>query len=411
MEVLTILEHESIPVRASRQIGQRVLSQIHANALSKLEQKLPSKTWSWGHQSIKFGHYCGVISLGNLLIEILPKIYGIETDPGSSRQALVRMLAKARHLKLQKVGAAQIALQKHSLLDIFIISFCEQLHTQMMQGVIRQYIERCENLNVLRGRLRIELQFKHNLAHRERLFCQYDELSEDIPHNQVIKYVLRLLSKSALGVSASKQVNELRMHFDSISDITVDLSTIEQLSFDRSTARYKPVFEQCRWFVEGFNPDIMTGNASCISLLFNMNQLFESYVASELRKSAWSRGLKLREQGPQKYMARRLDTDAQVFLMKPDISLLDNQNRIVLIADAKWKILDESEKKLGVSQADLYQMESYGVRYQVKELALIYPMQQKLTNPVQIDFQSSGAKVTLFPYDITCRSLDLGHLL
>lgn len=400
MEVLTFTEHETVPIVPSRQPGQKALSKKHAEALSKLERSLPAKTWSWGHQTIKLGHYCGVISLGNLSIEILPKIYGIETDPGSSRHALVRMLTKARRLRLQRAGSARIALQKHSLLDVFVLSFCEQLHAQMMQGMIRKYIERSENLMVLRGRLRVEQQFRHNLAHRERLFCQYDELSEDNLHNQVIKYVLRLLSKAALGVAARKQVNELQMHFDPISDIAVDMTTLEQLAFDRSTARYEPVFEQCRWFLAGFHPDVLTGNASCISLLFDMNKLFESFVASELRKSAWGRGLRLREQGPQKYMARRQDTDGQVFLMKPDISLLDDQNKVVMIADAKWKVLDESEKKLGVSQADLYQMESYATRYQVKELALIYPMQQKLTKSVQLYLQGSGAMLTLVPYDV-----------
>ena len=400
VEVLTFIEHESVPILKSRQPGQKALEQKHANTLSKLEGKLPAKTWTWGHQAIKFGHYCGVISLGNLSIEILPKIYGIERDPGSSRHVLIRMLMKARRLKLQRAGSADMALQKQSLLDIFILNFCEQLHAQIMQGMIRRYIERRENLNVLRGRLRIEQQFKHNLAHRERLFCQYDELSEDNLHNQVIKYVLRLLSKAALGVAARKQVNELQMHFDPISDIAVDIVMLEQLSFDRSTARYESIFDQCRWFLEGFHPDVMAGDASCMSLLFNMNQLFETFVASGLRKIAWGRGLRLREQGPQKYMARRVNTDTQLFLMKPDISFLDENNRVVLIADAKWKVLDESEKKLGISQPDLYQIESYAARYQVKELALIYPMQQKLTAPVQMNFQGSGARLTLLPYDV-----------
>ncbi|HID30519.1 MAG TPA: hypothetical protein EYP19_11020, partial [Desulfobacterales bacterium] len=119
VEVLTFIEHESVPILKSRQPGQKALEQKHANTLSKLEGKLPAKTWTWGHQAIKFGHYCGVISLGNLSIEILPKIYGIERDPGSSRHVLIRMLMKARRLKLQRAGSADMALQKQSLLDIF----------------------------------------------------------------------------------------------------------------------------------------------------------------------------------------------------------------------------------------------------------------------------------------------------
>ena len=55
-----------------------------------------------------------------------------------------------------------------------------------------------------------------------------------------------------------------------------------------------------------------------------------------------------------------------VFWMKPDISLMDKEENILRIADAKWKILDEKKSDLGITQSDLYQMESYASRYGVK---------------------------------------------
>jgi 5-methylcytosine-specific restriction enzyme subunit McrC len=272
-----------------------------------------------------------------------------------------------------------------------------------MQGMILKYIERKENLNVLRGRLRIEQQFKQNLAHRERLFCQYDELSEDNIHNQILKYVLRILLKMVIGNRARNQVAELLMRFDPISDFAADATLLDTLSFDRSTARYEPIFDQCRWFLEGLHPDVLAGNQTCVSLLFDMNQLFEAYVGAEMRKDAWSKGLRVREQGPQKYFARRQDTDDHVFMMKPDISFLNEHNQVVAIADAKWKILDEGEKKLGITQADLYQMESYASRYQVKDLILVYPMQQKLTMPIHLILKGSGATICILPFDVTTK--------
>ncbi|MEW8063546.1 MAG: hypothetical protein AB2758_19135 [Candidatus Thiodiazotropha endolucinida] len=404
MEVLSVIEHESVPILRSRGRGQKALEHAHAETLARLEKELPAKAWSWGNQQIKFGHFCGVISLGNLSIEILPKIYGVEVDLGSSRHALVRMLTKARRLKLRRAGTAGIALQKHSLLDVFILHFCDQLHAEMMQGKIRTYIQRNENLNVLRGRLRIEQQLKQNLAHRERLFCQYDELSDDNVHNQILKYVLKILLKMAIGNRARLQVAELLMRFDPISDIAVAPALLDSLSFDRSTTRYEPIFDQCKWFLEGVHPDVLAGKETCVSLLFDMNQLFEAYVGAEFRKKAWSEGLRVREQGPQKYFARREDTDQNVFMMKPDIALLNEKNQVVVIADAKWKLLDEEERKLGISQADLYQMESYATRYRVREMFLVYPMQQKMTMPVQLHLKGSGAMVNIVPFDVAANS-------
>jgi len=401
VESITLIEHETIPIVPERSHGQKLLSTEHAFALQKIERQLPPKVFSWGHHTVKFANYCGVISIGNLSLEILPKIYGKEIEPGACRNALVKMLVKARRLKTRRGGAANIELQRHALLDVFILHFCDLLHAELMQGMIRNYVVRNENINVLRGRLRVDQQFKYNLAHKERLFCQYDELSNDNSHNQVIKYVLQLMIKISNGVMARKQLSELLMRFDAIRDVKADLQMIDSLTFNRSTCRYEPIFQQCRWFMEGLHPDVLVGKNSCISLLFDMNKLFESYVASLFRKLAWAEGQRMREQGPQKYMLRRNDQNEQVFLMKPDMVFLDIENYILSIADAKWKLLDEREKKLGISQSDLYQMAAYAIRYKVDRLMLVYPKQQWLQNPIELELQGTKARLKVIPIDVT----------
>lgn len=401
MESITLIEHEVLPIVIKRTRGQKALTVEEAAALGRLEEQFPPQTFSWGHRSVKFAQYCGVISLGKLSLEILPKIYGKETELGACRKALIKMLVKAKRLKAQRGGTADIALQKHALLDVFILHFCDQLHAELMQGMIRNYIERNENINVLRGRLRVEQQFKHNLAHKERLYCQYDELSVDNPHNQVIKCVLRMMLALSIGTMARKQLTELLMRFDAITDMKIDTQVIDSLTFNRFTCRYESIFMQCRWFLQGLHPDVLVGHDSCLTLLFDMNKLFETYVASIFRKLAWKEGLRLREQGPQKYMVRRDDRNEQLFLMKPDIVFLDTNNRFKAIADAKWKLLDDREKKLGISQADLYQMASYAMRYRVDRLALVYPKQQWLQNPVELQLQGTSSRLRVVPVDVS----------
>ena len=409
-ETLTLLEHEAIPVVRSRRNGQKELEQKHADALEKLERKLPSKAWSWRNREVKFSHYCGVVSLGDVSIEILPKIYGAEVEVGSSRDALIRMLASARRLKLHKAGSAQTALQKHSLLDIFILHFCAQLHDQLRQGAIRKYVKREKNLNVLRGRLLTERQFKFNLARRERLFCRYDELSEDNLYNQTLKFVLEVLMRTAKGNRAVQEVSGLFMRFDPISDRRINVRGLDSLNFDRLTERYESIFQWCRCFLEGYYPDILGKGKSCLSILFDMNWLFEAYVGTQLRRDARSKHLRIREQGPQRYFATRRYSDMShkpVFWMKPDISLMDKEENILCIADAKWKILDEGEKDLGITQADMYQMGSYASVYGVKSLALIYPMQKKLTKPITLTLEGSGATLHVLPVDLSKKKITL----
>ena len=135
-----------------------------------------------------------------------------------------------------------------------------------------------------------------------------------------------------------------------------------------------------------------------------MNQLFESYVASVFKKLAWVAGKRMREQGPQKYMLKRDEKDQQLFLMKPDMTFLDNDDNCVAIADAKWKILDEREKKLGIAQGDLYQIASYAIRYGVDRLALVYPKQRWLQNAIELQIQGTTTTLHVIPIDVTSSS-------
>ncbi|VFQ46728.1 McrC family protein [Desulfoluna butyratoxydans] len=400
MEILSVIEHERIPIRASRREGEHVLTEAHAEALSRLEARLPKRTFAWGHHVITFAQHCGVVSLGDLCLEILPKIHGREESPGACRTALIHLLKRARRLKTTPVGQGAMGRQTEVLLDVFLIYFCDLLQAQLMQGMLRGYVEKEENLHVVRGRIKLDMQFKHNLAHGERVYCCYDEMSVDTPHNQMIKSVLRQMQQFASGTTARKRIARLLMQFADIRDIPADLTFFESLAFDRTTCRFKEIFGMCRMFLEGLHPDVVAGDMPCLALIFDMNRLFEAYVSDIMRRNAGKRGLRMREQGPKKYMAIRPDTGNELFLMKPDMVFLDESTPVAL-ADAKWKILNENGKNLGITQGDLYQMSAYAARYGIDTLALIYPRQAKLTSPVEFRLQGD-ARVTIrvIPIDV-----------
>jgi len=401
MEIISVIEHSTVPIVEKRSKGQKSLTPVHAAALAKFEKKLPLKTFSWGHRTIKFSQYCGVISLGNITLEVLPKIYGKETEPGVSRKALINMLLKTRKLKSFRGGSSSIGIQRNNLLDIFILYFCELVHSEIRQGMIHQYVQRTENLHVLKGRLLIEKQLRYNAAHRDRLYCQYDEFKADNMHNQIIKSVLNSMLTLTSGIATRKKVRELLMHFADIQDINVDLNMIEQLYLDRSSQRYKPIFDQCRLFVQGLYPDVVAGHHTCISLLFDMNRLFESYVAHIMKKVALKQGKQMREQGPRKFMAFRSDNNEQAFMMKPDMVFIDPETGPFAIMDTKWKLLDDREKKLGISQNDMYQIAAYASRYNIKNLSLVYPYQQYLTSPLKFSLQRTQSTIKIIPVDIS----------
>lgn len=376
-EVLTCLEHQSIPIRATRRPGDFAITAAQATQLSKA-RGIPPDAFRWGHQSLQWRQYCGVVQLEGLTLEILPKIYGKESQPGACRAAMVKMLRKAGLMKLYRGAGASVQIQKHVLLDIFIREFCLLVHEQNLVGKPRDYQQKEENLGVVKGKLLVNQQLRQNLAHRERLYCQFDELTDDILINQIIKFTLQTLLPKCRSNQSRKAVTELLMQHDDISDQQLTSSDLDRVQLNRTTDRYGPILEWCRLFLDARSPDVIAGDHSLLSILFDMNVLFERWLAAELRPIAHQAGLTVKEQQPRKYLAYRPDIDRKVFQTRPDISLVDRNKRVVMVLDAKWKILNGNDSRLGINQPDLYQLAAYGNLYQVGRLAIVYPRQENL---------------------------------
>jgi 5-methylcytosine-specific restriction enzyme subunit McrC len=405
MAVIQVVEHERLMISDQPDASVKSISSVQAEALDKIQHTLPPQALEWGRDSVKFSQFCGSIAIGQDCIEVLPKIYRKEADYGVCREVLIKMLYAAKWLKTRKGGSGTINLQKHRLLDIFILQFCEEVLVQLQQGMIKRYIRQTDNLPVLRGKLLIDRQLKINLAHKERVYCQYDDLITDNPHNQVIKYVLKMLLKVAYVGFARKRLTELLYNFEAVQDRSFVKADVEKLPLDRSISRFAYVFEQCEWFLAGLSPDIFAGEQQSLVLLFDMNRLFEEVVAQKLKKMAWQSGYRIRTQGPQKYLLQDEATEQKVFMLKPDITLFDNENKIKAILDTKWKLLDVTDHKKNISQADLYQMISYAVCYQCKELHLLYPAHTEFSCNNRQRFSVSDTEI-----HITIHALDLYQL-
>lgn len=373
-EVLTCLEHQSIPVQANRQNGDFALTVKQARQL-ETAAGIPADAFRWGNRSIQWRQFCGIVQLGDLTLEILPKIHGKESDPGACRATLVKMLHKAGLMKVHHGGGAALQVQRHSLLDIFILEFSQLVREQVRMGKPRDYRLREDNLRVIKGKLDIGQQLRQNLCHRERLYCQFDELTEDILINRIVKYTLRNLLPLCRANATKKAVLEQLMHHDDVRGQPVEATDLDRIILTRTNARYEPVLAWCRLFLNALNPDVAAGDHALLAILFDMNNLFERWLAAELRPIAHRAALGVRQQSPRKYLAYRPDVERPAFQARPDISLVNKTGAVAGLIDAKWKLLEPEENKLGISQADLYQMAAYANLYHQSRVVLAYPRQ------------------------------------
>lgn len=364
MRCLTVREREGVSIGPAGEI-----SELEAEGIAKLAGRLPPGVLAWGHRSLKFGPFCGVLQTEQLAIEILPKIDHGSDSSEDRRGLLVAMLARVGELGSKRVGEAGLGQQHSHLLDVFIEDFCNQVKSALQGGAIARYSERTENFNAIRGRLELTDHLRTNTFDLSHLLCRFDERSIDNPYNQALKAVLRILLKHALSPRVRAMMAAFLHRFDEVTDRGVRASDLEALRLDRTIRHWEPVFTKARWMLSGLYPDVRTGDASGSALLFNMEKLFETVLGLRLQHAYQSNGrgrVSVALQGPMKNLA------TAGFRLQPDI-IIQSGDETLAILDAKWKRLDLLKPNSGVSSSDAYQINAYASRYCCDRLALIYP--------------------------------------
>ena len=373
MGLLQLREYERIRCGTAFDPRSRTVTPAQQRALERLSERYRrtrgARVFANGPGgSLSAQQFVGVVDLGLHQVEILPKIDG--TD-GAVRTRLRRMIAEAWQLDLHVQGPTATGRTHDTVLETMIRLFCDRLWVAVRQGIVRRYQPQAENLTVLRGRIDIARQVRHNLARPDRLHCRFDEFTEDHALNQALKAALRVLSTVARAESTSRAVTELLFCFADVEDVAPASLDWRAAGVDRLSRRYGPLLRLARLFLEGASPDVVSGGGDGFALLFDMNELFETYVGRQAMRALKPLGFTVSLQRPRRMFTLDDDGDG-AFELRPDIVVSDASGPRVIL-DTKWKRLQDGAGRESVSSADLYQMHAYASRYGVDEVVLLYP--------------------------------------
>jgi 5-methylcytosine-specific restriction enzyme subunit McrC len=115
--------------------------------------------------------------------------------------------------------------------------------------------------------------------------------------------------------------------------------------------------------------------------MFDMSALFEEFIAEfirrELREVWQSRGWSFHAQSG----TRALLCDESAcprFWLKPDVRFETAAGACPLIVDTKYKLLDATDAKAAIAEADAYQMFAYKWRYCCPRVVLLYPQTSEI---------------------------------
>ena len=337
-------------------------------------------------------NYVGVITMDDgTTIEILPKIYSHEafTD-GKVKKLLVDMLKTLRNAPFKSLQTTNVNIEKLNIFEIFIKMFVDEVFYIAKRGLKCDYETIQSNESMFKGKMIFSSQIKHNYAHKERSFIEYDEFNTNRPENKILKATLKYLYKNT---TSSKNKSDIKTLLSVFSDVDASkdyLSDFSKIVPDRKTADYQTALLWSKVFLMGKSFTSFSGSEVAFALLFPMEMLFESYIAVHMKKMIAQSEYTFSAQDKTYHL---FDTPKK-FLMKPDIVIKNKSLDQVFVLDTKWKVLSDTKANYGISQSDMYQMYAYQKKYQAQNVTLLYPLTDNVEQKNNIRFVSKdGAEI------------------
>lgn len=334
------------------------------------------------HSVLTAQNFVGVIVTDDgTTIEILPKI-STEADKTEVRKTFLKMLRSLRQSPDNKIfDQASLSSTKMHLLEIFIDMFCREVENLIRKGLKSDYVVQNKNEFFLKGKLDLKKHLQHNFVHKERFFVAFDEYVMDTPENCLIKTTIDLLFNKTRNGKNKKRLREMKFVFDEVKqskDIKSDFTRIKE---DRTMRGYQLTLQWCRVFLAQESFTSFYGKNIAFALLFDMNKVFEDYVAHCLRQGGEYENVTTQQSGESLIEYRK-----PKFNLRPDLFLYPQNDVPRIIADTKWKLINnDAGKKWGISQSDIYQMFAYGKKFNCKQIQLIYPKNENFEKSEAIE--------------------------
>ena len=227
-------------------------------------------------------------------------------------------------------------------------------------GVVRAYQSRSEDLATVRGRINIDLQIKRRPGQDFPLACRFQEYTEDIELNRVVKAaVRRLLRIPALDRLLSMRLWHHLHAFTEVADVDYRPATVPELVFTRLNAAWERAGHLATLVLQADSLRDEVGSTEAVSFTVDMNKVFERFVECIVREEARHHRLEL--------LPRRALRLTERITMRPDLILRRDRDDLA-VGDAKYKRLDRRDPP----HADLYQLLAYCVGLRLDRGLLIY---------------------------------------
>ena len=334
-----------------------------------------------GQPAIKLTQWVGVLRTpSGAVVEVLPKTH---ERPGSrvgddslrrSRSLLLRMLA-ATDERFRVAPPTDLQTADMPLYEVVIRYALEGIRAAVRRGLPHAYVPVHEERQGLRGRLDLPRQVRQPPHRAHLLHVVYDEFLPDRPETRLTRLAVERLAALTRVPASQRLARELRYALDEVPPSRNVSTDFAAWRLGRGHTHFAPLEGICRMVLHELNPVVAGPQTRANALLFDMNAVYEAYVAQLLARlyPEWTVATQVTKHALGKV------NGAPAFGLRPDL-LISRPGHPWIVADTKWKRLNpEKAPTYDVSSADVYQMLAYSHVIQgyggdaERDVWLIYP--------------------------------------
>ncbi|MEP0858840.1 hypothetical protein [Trichocoleus sp. DQ-U1] len=347
-----------------------------------------------GQRELQATQYVGVFRLGSRTVQVLPKMFRSSDEDKATKATrnLLYLLEYTGQLVVRETAVTQLMQNNLNWFELLTRLLASNLREEWQRGAYRSYQTVEDVLPVLKGKWQLLKQLRH--PERQHLFAvAYDEFSADNSLNRIFRYVVERLWQLSRDATNRKILGELRHWMEEVTLLPSAIANDANLiPITRLNQRYEPLLNLAKLFLDNSSLQLSAGELATFAFVFDMNKLFEGFIVNFIRRhrdeilpTELGSCQLIAQAGTTTLHLARTSNGESVFRLKPDLAFC-NGDSFPLLLDAKYKQLKPTDRKLGVSESDFYQMHAYAHRYQCPRVLLLYPQTADIPQPLQAEF-------------------------
>jgi 5-methylcytosine-specific restriction enzyme subunit McrC len=370
--MIVLREHERIKVGEHWDNGKKMVGQQQMDKLLHHQDRNGIPLFEPGYKSLKASSWVGTLGLGDHCLDVIPKIDDATgtVDDRQTRKNLLWMASRAGLMPIAEADIAPLTRSPQTLLAAFLQLYIQKLSIEWQRGPIRQYISEEENRTYLKGKWLFPEHVRRNMVHKHRFYTLADEFVTDNPMSGLLKAALRKCALQVFNADSAREAKRLLLEFTDVKDRVFSEHEMDLVQVSRQHQRFELLIRLAKMILRSSSPGQYGESVPIYSLMFDMNVVFERFIASELQTALAGSGLTVKVQVSGHSLLKK--EGKSKFQLKPDIGIYRGKE-IICLVDTKWKRLDPKKSHFGVTQADMYQAYAYGKEFKSPMTLLLYP--------------------------------------